>query len=159
MTKKENLFSAVVSIVLGCMLIVMKGDIIRIALTVLGIAVLLSAVNSLICGMTNNGIIKAVIGICILVFGWMFINLALYILAAGIIVSGLLQISDIHKFAPVNLTGVQKCLAYAGPVFMVAAGACLLFNQGGTIAWIFIITGLLLVAEGVMQLIGTIRYQ
>ena len=46
---------------------------------------------------SNMGIVKAVVGVCILVFGWVFVNLALYILAAAIIIMGLLRITNIHK--------------------------------------------------------------
>lgn len=157
MKKKENMIAAVISILLGFMLIIMKNHIISLAITVIGVAVLVSAVVSFINKLTNIGIMKAVVGVCILVFGWMFINLALYILAASIIVMGLLQINDIRRFVLVDFTLKDKILLYTKPGVTVLAGICLLFNQGGTIAWVFILTGILLVAEGVLELISLLK--
>ena len=76
------------------------------------------------------------------------------ILAAGIILMGLLQISSIKKTMPVNLTVGERFQEYFKPGLMVVAGACLLFNQSGTIAWAFIATGVLLVINGIMTLVG-----
>lgn len=154
MQKKENIILALISIVLGFMLIILKGDVIGLAITVIGVAVLIDAIIDFASKLLNIGIIKAVVGICILVFGWMFVNLALYILAASIIVKGLLQIVNIHKFSPVNLTLKDTALIYLKPVITVIAGACLFFNQDGAIAWIFVVTGALLIVEGVLELIS-----
>ena len=99
MNKNEGIVSSIIYIALGLMLIIMKGSVISLAITILGVAVLISAIMDLVNKLTNIGIVKAVIGVCILAFGWMFIDLALYILAASIIVMGLLNISNIHKFS------------------------------------------------------------
>lgn len=151
--KKESLASAIVSIVLGVLLILLKNNVISIALTVFGVCLLISAILDFTHKMTNFGIIKAVVGACVLIFGWVFVNVALYLLAAAIIMIGLLQIVNLHKFVPVNFTATQKILMYVKPVATVIAGGCLLFNQGGTIAWVFILTGVLLVIEGVLELV------
>lgn len=157
MNKKESLISALISIVLGFMLIIMKGEVISIALTVLGIAVLISAIVDFISKMTNSAIVKAVIGVCIFVFGWLFVNLALYIFAAAIIIIGLLQIFNVNKLCPVNLTVKEKTLIYIKPTVTVLAGACLLFNQGGAIAWTFVVTGILLIVDGILELVDLLK--
>lgn len=155
MNQKENIISALGSILLGILLIVMKGKVITAAITILAIFVILGAVADFMAGLANIGIMKAVAGVCILVFGWLFAALAFYILAAGIIVMGLLQITSIKKTMPVNLTAGERFQEYFKPGLMVVAGACLLFNQSGTIAWAFIVTGILLIVNGVMSLFGS----
>ena len=150
MNQKENVASALGSILLGILLIVMKGKIITAAITLLAVFVIVGAIMDFVAGLVNYGIVKLVAGICILVFGWVFASLAFYILAAGIILMGLLQISSIKKTMPVNLTVGERFQ----PGLMVVAGACLLFNQSGTIAWAFIATGVLLVINGIMTLVG-----
>ena len=154
MNQKGNVASAIGSILLGILLIIMKGKIITAAITILAVFVIIGAIADFMAGLTNIGIMKAVAGVCILVFGWIFASLAFYILAAGIIVMGLLQISAIKKTMPVNLTAGERFQEYFKPGLMVVAGACLLFNQSGTIAWAFIATGVLLVINGLMTLIG-----
>ena len=157
MKKNESIVSAIISIVLGFMLTIMKSEVISIAITILGIAILISAIIDFLNKLTNAAIIKGVIGICILVFGWMFVNLALYILAAAIIVMGLLQIANMRNFVPVNLTTMDKVLIYLKPIITVLAGACLLFHQGGTIDWIFIVAGVLLIIEGILNLLYAMK--
>ena len=157
MNKKEGIISALISIVLGLLLIILKGDVIGIAITVLGAAVIVMAVIDFVNRLINMGIIKAVAGVFIIVFGWLFINLALYILAAAIIAMGLLRMVNIHRFCPANLSLGHKLLLYIKPAVMIIAGACLLFNQGGTIAWVFIVTGVLLITEGALEIVGIIK--
>ena len=154
MNQKGNVASALGSILLGALLIIMKGKIISVAITVLAVFVIIGAIVDFTAGLVNFGIVKMVAGVCILVFGWIFASLAFYILAAGIILMGLLQISSIKKTMPVNLTAGERFQEYFKPGLMVVAGACLLFNQSGTIAWAFIVTGVLLIVNGIMTLVG-----
>ncbi len=154
MNQKGNVASALGSILLGALLIIMKGKIISVAITVLAVFVIIGAIVDFTAGLVNFGIVKMVAGVCILVFGWIFASLAFYILAAGIILMGLLQISSIKKTMPVNLTAGERFQEYFKPGLMVVAGACLLFNQSGTIAWAFIATGALLIVNGIMTLVG-----
>ena len=154
MNQKENVASALGSILLGILLIVMKGKIITAAITLLAVFVIVGAIMDFVAGLVIYGIVNGLSGICILVFGWVFASLAFYILAAGIIIMGLLQISSIKKTMPVILRAGERFREYFRPGLMVVAGACLLFNQSGTIAWAFIATGVLLVINGIMTLVG-----
>lgn len=154
MNQKGNVASALGSILLGALLIIMKGKIISVAITVLAVFVIIGAIVDFTAGLVNFGIVKMVSGVCILVFGWIFASLAFYILAAGIILMGLLQISSIKKTMPVNLTAGERFQEYFKPGLMVVAGACFLFNQKGTITWVFIATGVLLIVNGIMTLVG-----
>ena len=159
MRRKEDIISAVFSMLIGVMLIVMKGQVVSIAVTVFGIIVLISAVIDLINKLINSAIIKAVIGACILIFGWAFMSVAMYLLAAAIIIMGLLRIVNLHKILPEEMTFRQKVFAYVRPLITVLAGICLLFNQGGTVDWIFIVTGILLVGEGVLDVADALKKQ
>ena len=151
MNQRSSAVSAVATILLGALFIIKRGGVIGLAITVLGVSVLVFALLDLIAKLTNAAIVKGVVGLCILVFGWIFVDLAIYILAAGIILTGLLQISSIKQYSPVNLDTNEKLFIYARPVMMVVAGACLLLNKNGTIDWVFVLVGALLVIQGVMS--------
>ena len=155
MSKKENLISSIIFILLGIMLMIMKGGVISFMLTVLGVTALVLGVIDIVDHRTNPGIVKLVIGLCVIIFGWMFVNLAFYILAAVLLLQGISQIVNINKYSPVNLTTKERIIICFKPAITVIAGACLLFNQGGTIAWIFWVVGILLVVEGVLGLINS----
>jgi hypothetical protein len=157
MGRKEDIISAVFSMLIGVMLIVMKGQVVSIAITVFAVIVLISAVIDLFHKLTNSAIVKGVLGVCILIFGWVFVSVALYLLAAAIIIMGLLRLVNMHKFLPEDMTYEQKLFAYARPALTVLAGVCLLFNQGGAVNWVFILTGILLVAEGVLDVADALK--
>ncbi len=158
MNKKENIISAAIAIVIGLLLIILKGKVISIALTVVGVAILISAISDFIGKKTEGGIIKAVIGVCVLVFGWVFVELAFYILAAALIIMGITQIANIRKYGPHGVTLKDNALIYGKSIITALAGVCLLFNQGGTINGVFIVAGILLLVDGVMELISAIKY-
>ncbi len=153
MLKRNRIISAVSAIALGLLFIILKGEVIGIGITVFGLAAIIMAILDFVNGFAAAGAVKGVVGVCILVFGWMFINLALYILAAGIIIFGLLQIIGTHRIGTVFLTSRESVMAYIRPVLTISVGALLLFHQDGVIDWLFIVTGILLAAEGVLDLL------
>lgn len=157
MRRKEDIISALFSMLIGVMLIVMKGQVVSIAITVFAVIVLISAVIDLIHKLVNSAVVKAVIGVCLLIFGWVFVSVALYLLAAAIIIMGLLRIVNMHKILPEDMTHQEKLFAYIRPAITVLAGICLLFNQGGAMDWVFILTGILLVAEGVLDVADALK--
>lgn len=63
MNKNESIVSSIIYIALGLMLIIMKGSVISLAITILGVAVLISAIMDFMNRLTNIGIVKAVIGV------------------------------------------------------------------------------------------------
>ena len=153
MNKKQDLIASAVSIALGVLLIVMKGNIISIALTLAGTALIVFAVLDILHGDTASAIIKGVIGVCILVFGWVFINLALYIVGGFMIASGLMQIINRNKPGKVIYSKRQENIELIKSIVTVLAGACLLFNQGAAVDWVFIVSGALLAVQGIMGII------
>ena len=64
MNQKENVASALGSILLGILLIVMKGKIITAAITLLAVFVIVGAIMDFVAGLVNYGIVKSVAGIC-----------------------------------------------------------------------------------------------
>ena len=50
-----------------------------------------------------------------------------------------------------NSVGLTVML-YIAPILNIVLGLLLLFNQSGTVAWIFIVVGVLLIIDGVMLL-------
>ncbi len=157
MDKKQNLIASAVSIALGALLIAMKGNIISIALTVIGVALIAFAVIDILQGVKTLAVIKGVFGVCILVFGWVFINLALYIVGGFMIASGLMQIVNRHKPGNVIYSKKQENLELIKSIAVILAGGCLLFNQGAAVDWVFVVAGVLLIIEGIMGVIETAK--
>lgn len=150
---KNDVFEAVLSIVLGVMLLFLKGDVLNLALTLMGVVVLFIAFTDVRNQQISDAVIKAVMGVCIIAFGWLFVNLALYIVAAVLIIVGLSKFVNIRKSSPVNLSAKEMVFLYAKPVLFLLTGVLLFLNQGGVIDWVFVVTGILQIIEGVLELL------
>lgn len=84
--------------------------------------------------------------------GWTLVSITLYIVAALMILYCLMNLVSSLKTDGYSMSTVQKLRTYAKPVIGLAAGICLLLNQGGTVSWVFIFTGIVFIAEGIMML-------
>lgn len=149
----SKLIAAILMTVLGVLFIVLKNDVISIGMTVLGTMLIVQAVLDLIGKRYVTAVIKAVIGVFIIVLGWVFLTVALYVMAAVLLIYGILQLIDVVKALPTLKTVLAKVVGFIQPVVCLVIALCLLFNQGGTIAWVFIFSGIFLVIQGVLALI------
>lgn len=150
--KTERLAYAVLTIVIGMLFVIFKSRIIGIVATLLGIALIISAVNDIVKKRVVPFIIKGVLGIFVIVFGWSLMSAALYVFAVLLLIYGIILMYLTVK----NNRGVElsdKILNYINPVLCSLTGFFLLFNQNGTISWIFVFCGVLLVIEGIIALV------
>lgn len=153
--KTENqgrLISAIFTVLAGILFIILKGEVISIAMTVFGVALIVSAIVDIVHKRIFGCIFKAVLGVLIIVFGWAFVKVALYVLAVILLVFGIVQIiGNFRTKAPKNV--LVNILRFVQPVICIIAGACLFFYQGATIEWVFILSGVLLIVQGALALI------
>ncbi len=120
-------------------------------MTVLGVALIVWGVSDLVKGGTVEAVIKIALGVVSIVFGWALASVALYILAALLVVYGVMSLYPLIK---------DKCkdsLLFIAPVVMLVVGLCLFFNQGGTVNWVFIVSGIFLVIYGVLNLVESLK--
>ncbi|MBQ9782518.1 MAG: DUF308 domain-containing protein, partial [Clostridia bacterium] len=128
-----------------------KGGVIGIAMTVLGVGLIVWAVLDLIDKNNTSGIIKLIAGIVVIVFGWTLASIVLYVMAALLLVYAVYQLYQL-------ITGkVKDFVKFIEPGVMALIAILLLFNQGGTIAWVFIVAGIFLIVEGALALINCIK--
>ena len=151
--KSDKLVYAILTIVLGILFIVFKNDIIGIAMTILGVALIISAILDLVHKQIAPCVIKAVVGVVIIVFGWTLMSAALYVMAALVLIYGILLLYQTIKNYKEIPEISDKVLSFVKPILLTAIGICLLFNQGGTIAWVFILSGVFFIVEGIISLI------
>ena len=50
----------------------------------------------------------------------------------------------------------NNVLYLIGPILMIVAGVLLFFNQKGTIDWVFIVEGVILIVEGLFNLLSVL---
>ena len=101
--------------------------------------------------MTNTGVIYLVCGLIVLFFGWVFVSVAVYVIAALLLIYGILQLINVSKL---RIKGFKK---YLEPILNIVIGLCFLLNLGNTINWIFYVLGILFIVEGILTLLFSKR--
>ena len=153
----NQLIEGALTILLGILFLILQDKVITVAMTILGVVLIVLAVLDLLDHQTFPAIVKAVFGVVVLVFGWAITTAALYILAAVLLIWG---IYELYAKLRVHLKGNSVWLTvmlYIAPILNILLGLLLLFNQNGTVAWVFIVTGVLLIVDGVMLLCSAFR--
>ena len=140
----EGLVMALFMVALGILFLVMKSGVIGLAVTILGVALLVSAVLDFLNKDLTSCITKAVIGVCVLVFGHLFVDVAVIVVAAVVLVYGILDIVDLVKAKKKDVVDFIK------PVVVVVIAAALLISKWLVFDWLFIVIGILFLAEGVL---------
>ena len=158
MTRSSQFVSALMTLILGVLFVILKGEVVGIALTVFGVVLLISAVLELIKLKIASGIIKAILGIAVLIFGWVLIDIALLVIGIVLIVFGVLELVKriVAVFKKNNTKLLAKILGFISPVFSIVAGYFLITSSGETVAWAIILGGVLLIINGALALIEAI---
>jgi len=151
MAKKvdSSLFSAILYIIVGILLIVFPGDAIKWAMTIAGIVFIVSAIFELVKKNWAGGIVSAIIGVAILVLGWLVLDIVLLVLGILIAVKGIVALINELKKKKVTVLGILF------PALTIIAGIALAFGNGAR--WVVIVGGVFLLIDGVLGLIEAIK--
>lgn len=160
---KNRRITALLAIVVGILFITMKGKVVSIALALLGFSMIVMGLIDLIKThkQPNNlqiavGVIKMLLGAVVITSGWMFVSVALTVIAVVMLMfcvwNFITVVSHRDEFAD-----AQKVSGYLKPIIGIIASVCLLFHQGGTVAWVFVVVGIIFVIEGVLILADSLR--
>jgi hypothetical protein len=152
--KNDKLVSGIIAFCVGLLFVILKDGVISIAMTLFGIGLIVSGIIPLLDqkgqDKTTESIIKIAVGACIIAFGWIFVTIALYVIAVILIAYGALLIYNQVKSKVKDDTVVKTLLRYSTPVVCVVAGILLFFNLGGVMSWVFIVAGVLLLIDGAL---------
>ena len=151
----NEIVMASILVIVGALFMIFKGEIISIIMTILGIRMIVRGIFDLMRGYTMVGVVNIVFGALILGAGWLFITLALYILAACLLIAGIGELSGLLK-ERVKKLNLAVILRIAQPVIYILVAICLFFNQGGAISWVFTVAGLFLIVDGILGLIAAL---
>ena len=145
MRKSEKILSSIFTIALGVLLIVMKGEMISVFMTILGVALIVLGCIELFERNVTQAVIKLVFGALIIFFGWTIVSAVVYIIAAMVLVVGILALYDCIRFHIHCLSREEVIRTLLTPIFCILIGLTLFFNQWD---WIFIVAGILTIIEG-----------
>lgn len=151
--RANQLVTAASLILIGLMFVIFKSDIISIAMSLIGVALIVMGVFDIIRKNFTSGVIKLALAVLVLAAGWLFVKLALYLLAAFLLIVGSVQLYGFFKLG-IKEISLPVLLHLAQPAIYVLVGICLFFNQGGALAWVFTVSGIFFIVDGALALIG-----
>ena len=137
MKVSEKIISAILTLVLGILFIVLKGQVVSIAMTILGVLLIVLGIMNLTTKLVAPGVVK--------------------ILAALLLIFGILQLYAQIKLNTKGARIIDTIFAYALPVICIVIAFFLFFNQGGTVDWVFIVAGVFTIIEGILMLANGLR--
>lgn len=156
MTKTEKCIVAALTLVLGVLLIAFRENVIKIAVSAIGLFFIALGVRDFFNKSFPPAVIKAVTGIVIILFGIFAVQAVLYLLAGVLLIAGTLLLYERFKSRAYCVSTWQKVLSYALPAICIFIGILLLFNGGNTATWVFVVGGVFVVAEGGLLLIDAL---
>lgn len=151
MAKKANneLFSSILYIVVGVILAIFQGETLNWAMTIAGIFFIVSGILDLVKKNWAGGGISLVIGIAILVLGWLAAAIVIIVLGVLIAIKGIVALIEVIK------KDKKNALELIFPILTIVLGIALAF--GSLLDILILIVGILLAIDGVLGLIGSIK--
>ena len=153
--KSNELLTAIALILIGGLFIIYKGEVVSIAMSLIGITLVVLGIIDILRARVFSGVVKLVFAALVVLAGWLFVTLALYVLGAFLLIAGITQLIAISKLKIKKLT-LPAVMHIAQPVIYILVAICLFFNQGGAISWVFILSGVFLILDGIAGIIGAL---
>ena len=155
MKTTSHLISAVMTLALGILFVILKADVIGICITVLGDALIVLAVLDLVRGAIASGIIKVLLGAAVLLIGWLLLDIALLVLGIVILVYSISEvirtIVAVVKNRKIRI--LATILGLIEPALGIVASCFLITSRGAAIEWTVIVAGVMLIINGVFAII------
>ena len=155
MKQSERMISAVATVALGIILIVLRATFIEVLMTIAGLILIVFGIIDLMQKMVPPAVFKIVVGVIVIICGWAIVEAVLYVVAAILLIAGILLLYDKIRNKSICPVLWQTVCEYAVPVVFVLIGVFLLFNQGNTVSWVFIASGVFTIFEGGLLLVNS----
>jgi uncharacterized membrane protein HdeD (DUF308 family) len=155
MKKSEKIIAAVLTMVVGVLLILMKDNFIGVLMSVIGLGLIVFGVVDIMQNSIPPAVVKIVGGVLTIICGWWVVEAVLYVLCAILLICGILLLYDKMKRKVWCETWFYTVCEYAASVACIAIGILLLFHQSLAINFIFVFSGLLTLITGGILLFNT----
>ena len=155
MKKSEKIITALVVMLLGILLLVMKDNFIGIIMTLAGVCFIVLGIVDILAQSVATASLKIVCGIFVAVSGWLLVQAVLYIVAAVLLGLGVILLYQLLKNMGWGYDWWCVVCEYAIPALCILIGGLLLFHKNGGTA-ILIVCGILAVLMGAVILFNAL---
>ena len=151
MAKKSNseLFSSLLYIIIGVLLVIFRSQTLGWAMTIAGIVFVISGILDLAKKNWTGGAVSLIIGIAILILGWAAAQIVLLVLGILIAIKGIVALIDVLKKKN------KSVLEIIYPILSIVVGLMLAF--GNALDIMIVIVGVLLIVDGAIGLLGSVK--
>ena len=148
---KSELFTSLLYILIGVLLIVFRAETLGWAMTIAGVFFIVSGILDLVKRNLIGGAVSLAIGITILVLGWVAIEIVLFALGLLIAIKGIVTLIS-------ALTAKRKnALMIVFPAISILAGLILALAFESVLNIALIVVGVLLAIDGVVGLLSALK--
>ena len=142
----NNLITCAVYAIIGILLVILRAGSLGILMTVVGALLIVLGVVDVVKGKyLVKGVIEALVGVAIIVGGWVFADIVLLILGILLIIKGILEISKIYK---------KGFMAMLPAIVTIVIGILLVIAKWVLLDVICIIAGIIFIVNAVLTLFG-----
>ncbi len=158
MEKLNKYLSSAIMIAIGLLLIILRRGVVEILLTALGVFLIVMGILDAVQRKdVTRCVIKCVIGAVTILLGWLVVEVMLYILGALLVIVGVLWIVKLVQRHTKGENVIATIMEYLVPSLYILVGVCLFFNQSAFMDVMFIIAGVIVLVDGIVQLINSIK--
>lgn len=145
----SELSSSLLYILIGLLLVIFRSQTLGWAMTIAGIFFVISGILDIAKKKWTGGAVSLIIGIAILVLGWVAAKIVLLVLGVLIALKGIVALIDVLKKSKKNAFE----LIY--PILSIVVGLMLAF--GNALDVMIIVVGILLMVDGIIGLLGSLK--
>lgn len=139
---------ALLYIILGVLFIVFKSGMLNWLMTIAGIVFIALGIYDIIKKNLNQGIIEAVIGVVIIVGGWLFVELVLIVFGAMLIIKGVMDLIAAFRAKSKNVSRIICS------IITLVVGILLILAKWVALDWFFIVLGAVFIIDGLFALLN-----
>lgn len=142
----SNILNAILYIAVGILFCIFRSGLLGWLMTIVGIIFVINGVIRFINSDMVAGIVSAVIGVVVILGGWLFVDIVLLVFGILVIIKGVTDLIDAVK-SKVTANIITACVT-------LAVGILLIISKWALMDLLFIILGVIFIANGVLSLLG-----
>lgn len=142
----SNLVACLVYAVIGILLITLKAGSLSYLMTAVGALLIILGVVDIINGKDLvKGLVEIAIGIAVIALGWLLVDIVLLVFGILLIIKGVIELIKIYK---------KGFMAMLPSLVTIVVGILLVVSKWALLDIIFIIAGIVFIANAVLTLFG-----
>lgn len=147
--KHSELVSSLLYILIGALLVIFQDRTIGWAMTVMGALFIVFGILDLVRSNWGGGAVSLIIGIAILVLGWVVTEIVLLVLGVLIALKGVVALIDALRASKKDIVDIVFS------ILTIVIGLMLAFGNGLNV--LIIIAGVMLMFNGILGLLGAAK--